>query len=410
MMIDSQIPVLDLRSEEVQNDPFAVYKRLRQHQPIQPVTGTVLGDGLLATRYEDVQTILKDKRFCNDRRRAGHAMEWTEAWWAPQMVKSFMESMSSVDDPDHSRLRGLAHQAFTPRRVRDIESRLESLCHELLDNATEQDTFDLVESYALPVPMTIISEMMGVPHKDRANFRKWSSDFLSTNSSNLLDLLNQARNGFSMYRYFKKLIKSKRENPQDDLTTALVEARFEDEQLSESELVVMLFVLLMAGHETTVNLISTGTFAFLTHPEELEKLKANPDLMETGIEEILRWAGPSHVPAPRYTLEDVELSGVRIPAGTRIYPALASANRDEDAFDNPDTFDITRQPKNKHVALGMGAHYCLGAPLARLEASTALHILFERCPDLQLAARPDGLPWSNSILVRGITELPVRWK
>lgn len=408
-MQDIQVRAIDVNDQAFINDPFPVYKRLRQEQPVQPITGPMMGAGLLVTRYEDADLILKDKNlFSTNATRVGKNLGWMEAWWAPQMLKAVSNGISLVDDPDHSRLRGLAHQAFTPARVRELQGRVESICHDLLDTASQKGDFDLVADYALPLPVIIIAEMLGVPLDRHEDFHTWSSDFLSANSSSLRNMLRQAWNGLSMYRFFKKLIQSKREEPQDDLTTALVQARYEGDQLNEEELIVLLFGLLVAGHETTANLIGSGVRGLLMHPAQWEMVRDDHDLVPDAIEEMLRWASPVQWPSPRFNLEDIELSGVPIPAGSRLYPGLASANHDERFFDDPTTLDITRTFEHKHLGLGMGAHYCIGAPLARLEGAIALRVLLERCPNLQLAIDPDNVRWKKSPTVRGLENLPVR--
>lgn len=401
--------MIDFSSDTVTQNLLPTYKKMRHETPVYPLKSRFGGDALMVTRYEDVLTVLKDDRFTTDRRRVGEDMGWLDAWWSPRVLKAFLESMIMVDEPEHTRLKNLVHQAFTPRRVHDMADRLHTLCHELLDKTTPHETFDLVEAYSLPVPMTIISEMMGVPEADRHNFRRWTAEFLAAQQGDWRDKIKQVWNGFSMYRFFKRLINERRDNPTDDLTSALVNAEHDGEQLNETELIAMLFLLLLAGHETTVHLISTGTLALLEHPQQLARLKASPDLMDSTVEELLRYAGPVRRPAPRYVLEDVELSGVFIPAGSVVYPAIMSANRDETVFENPDTLDITRQP-NRHLALGFGIHYCLGAPLARLEAKIAFQVLLERCPNLELAVPAERLPWSPSLSVRGVTHLPVRYR
>ena len=408
-MLTTQVETLNVYDRAFTDDPFSVYAELRRNQPVQPITGPVMGEGLLATRYEDVDFILRDKKlFSTDPASVGKNPGWIESWWAPKMIKALTRSMSLVDDPDHSRLRGLVHQAFTPRRVQLMEERLEALCHEMLDKAMQNDTFDLMSAYALPIPSTIIAEMMGVPNDSHDDFHRWSSDFIGANAASLVSMLRQAWNGMSMYRFFKKLTRDKRENPQDDLTTALVQASYEGNRLSEDELIVLLFGLLVAGHETTANLIGTGTLGLLLHPQQKDMLRADNDLMPAAIEELLRWASPVQWPSPRFNLEDIELSGISIPAGSRLYPGLASANHDERFFENPATLDIHRQSDHKHLAFGLGAHYCIGAPLARLEGSIALRVLLERCPNLQLAVEPDEVRWAAAPTIRGLEVLPVR--
>jgi cytochrome P450 PksS len=320
-----------------------------------------------------------------------------------------MNSMILVDDPDHARLRNLVHKAFTPQMIRRLEPRIVAVSHDLLDRALDKEQVDLIADFALPLPLTVISDMMGVPEGDRLNFHRWSSAFLDTSFDKPLALLPQLPNALRLNRFYKKLIRLRRDNPADDLITALVEAEEGGDRLSEAELVAMLFILLLAGHETTVNLIGNGTLALLENPDQLAKLRRRPELMGSAVEELLRFTNPVESIAPRYALDDVVLSGHRVPQGDTVLVVIASANRDETVFERADELDIERQP-NKHVAFGHGIHYCLGAPLARLEGQIAFSVLLERCPDLALAVPSDTLEWRQSAAVRGLKALPVKLK
>ena len=220
-------------------------------------------------------------------------------------------------------------------------------------------------------------------------------------------MLVKMGNMLQMYRFFKGLIKLRRKNPGDDLVSALVQAEQDGDRLNEDEMIAMIFILLLAGHETTVNLIGNGVLALLENPDQLRMLQQQPELMDSAVEELLRYTNPVEQPAPRYTLEEVELSGQKIPKGSRILLGIASANRDETVFENADKLDITRQP-NKHLAFGLGIHYCLGAPLARMEGKIALQKLLARYPNMQLGVTPEAVEWRTSMAVRGLKTLPVR--
>jgi cytochrome P450 len=387
--------VVNLSAKELQQNPYNFYARLRQEEPIAELDVSAFlfssEPGLFVTRYEDVVMVLKDQRFSVDRRKVDNGRDLSKAWWVPGIIRAFMNSMVMVDNPDHARLRNLVHKVFTPRMIQQMSARIEDISHTLLDQASRKSSVDLIADFAFPLPMTIISEMMGVPLKDRHRFHRMMVKFLEVSeSSSILDSVQQFMNAFALHRLFKKLITLRRKAPQDDLISALVQVEDQGDTLSEPELIAMLLLLLLAGHETTMNLIGNGTLALLQHPDQFEKLKANPDLMESAIEEMLRYTNPVQQVAERYALEDIELNGHRIPKGTAVKVSIASANRDETVFENADQFDITRAP-NRHVAFGQGIHYCLGAPLARLEARIAFTALLSRFPNLELAVKPGEL-------------------
>lgn len=397
---------VDLSAPDVRRNPYPLYQSLRREAPVNFVAKSYVGPAWLVTRYEDVVAVLKDPRFSSDRRNLSDGGDRLDRWWTPKIFRAFSDSMVLVDDPDHWRLRNLVHKAFTPQMIRRLEPRVEAISHELLDIAATKPTVDLIADFALPLPLTVISEMMGVPAEDRLRFHKWTAGFLDLAFDKPLELLPQIPNAIQMNRFFKRLIRLRQRQPADDLITALVQAEESGDRLSEEELVAMLFLLLLAGHETTVNLIGNGTLALLENPDQLAKLRARPDLMDSALEELLRFTNPVESIAPRYALEDVELAGQGISRGETALLVIASANRDETVFDRADQLDIERQP-NKHVAFGLGIHYCLGAPLARLEGQIAFKVLLDRYPYLSLAVPPEQLEWRKSAAVRGLTALPV---
>ncbi len=398
---------LDTTSAQFRQDPYPTYATLRKNEPVPFINETAMGVGeaFLVTRYDDVVTVLKDARFSNDMRKIGANMN--PPWWMPKTVATFQSSMILVDDPDHRRLRDLVHKAFTPRMLHDLTDRIAEITDDLLDAMAKKPTVDLIHDFALPIPLTVISDMMGVPHKDRLKFHKWMGTFLEISGGTKLQMAGKLINMFQMYRFFKGLIKLRRQDPQDDLVTALVQAEQDGDRLNEDELIAMIFILLLAGHETTVNLIGNGTLALLENRDQLHKLQQHPELMDSAVEELLRFTNPVEQPAPRYALEEVELSGRKIPKGSRVLVGIASANRDETAFPNADKLDIERTP-NKHVAFGLGIHYCLGAPLARMEGKIALQKLLARYPNMQLGVTSDAVQWRTSMAVRGLKALPVR--
>jgi cytochrome P450 len=395
-----------LSSAELYRDPYHIFGRLRREEPVAVVEQFAPGPTWLVTRYDDVVTVLKDPRFSNERRKIQSKPGLANATWMPGIFRSFLNSMIMVDDPDHARLRNLVHKSFTPRMIEQLADRIEAISNDLLDAYPTNAPADLMAGFALPLPLTVISEMMGVPPADRLKFHKWTSQFLNGTTMNLWSLLAQLPSAIAMNRFFHQLITTRRKQPQQDLISVLVQAEEQGDRLNEDELSAMLFLLLLAGHETTVNLIGNGTLALLEHPEALAQLQANPDLMDSAIEEMLRFTNPVQYIAPRYALEEVDLHGYRVPKGGTVMVAIASANRDESVFANPDHFDITRTP-NRHLAFGHGIHYCLGAPLARIEAKIAFQTLFRRYPNFKLAVSPKELVWRKSSALRGLVRLPV---
>ncbi|MCC6187958.1 MAG: cytochrome P450 [Anaerolineales bacterium] len=398
------IPLVNLSAPEVRADPYLLYARLRESAPLAQAKVPMFGRVWLISRYADVVAALKDPRFSSDQRNAT-AGEGTPRW-LPRIFRILATSMVVTDDPDHYRLRNLVHQAFTPKRVEGIAARVEAITAELLDRAAAKRQVDLLADFALPLPLTVISEMMGVPARDRLNFHRWTAKFLETPSAGLGAMLAQLPNGVRLLRFFENVIAERRANPQDDLVSALVAAEEAGDRLNEEELLSMIFLLLLAGHETTVNLIANGTLALLQHPDQLERLRADPGLMARAVEELLRFTNPVEHGTTRHLLEDVTLHGVTLPKGSRALALLSSANRDETVFDNAGRLDLGRHP-NRHVAFGLGIHYCLGAPLARLEGQIAFQALIERFPNMQLTIPPERVRWRSALAVRGLKALPV---
>jgi cytochrome P450 PksS len=325
--------------------------------------------------------------------------------WFPAMFKPLTCNLLDLDPPDHTRLRALVHKAFTARLVEQMRGRIETLTNDLLEVVQGRDRFDLIHDYALPLPTTIIAEILGVPAEDRHKFHRWSNTLVSSSSSKW-GMLKAIPSVWLFMRYVRKVIRARRAAPGDDLVTALVQAEEAGEHLSEDELLAMIFLLLVAGHETTVNLIGNGTLALLENPQQMEKLRHHPGLAKTAVEELLRYHSPVETATERFAREDVTIAGVNIPQGSLVFAVLASANRDERQFPNPDALDVTRDP-NKHLAFGLGIHFCLGAPLARLEGQIAINTLLRRAPELRLAAPPGALRWRPGLVLRGLQALPV---
>jgi cytochrome P450 PksS len=397
-------PVEDILSPKHKANLHPFYARLRAEAPVY---STRLPDGQrawLVTRYDDVVTVLKDERFAKDR---SHALK---QFWIPGLFRGLARNMLHRDGAEHARLRALVQKAFSPRLVEQMRPRIEQLANRLLDGTEHRDRLDLIRDYAQPIPTTIIAEMLGVPVTDQDRFRRWSRAIVSVNPSVwgmatiLLPLL-------ALMRYIRKLVRARRAAPRDDLISALVQTREAGEQLSEEEVVAMVGLLLVAGHETTVHLIGNGMLALLQHPEQLEKLRRAPSLIRSAVEELLRFDGPLETATDRFATQNLTVAGVTIPRGEIVFAALGSANRDERQFVNPDTLDITREP-NRHLAFGLGTHFCLGAALARLEGQIAINTLLRRTAELRLAVAPEAMRWRRGLAVRGLEALPVsvvRW-
>ena len=397
---------VDITSSEFKADPFPFYAELRRNHP---VFKTHFGKipVYLVTRYDDVKALLLDDRFAKDQRNVENANGFDMSWM-PAFVKAMQDNMLDRDAPDHTRLRNLVHTAFTPRRIQQMEKRIEELAHQYIHKAKKQGHMNLVADYALPIPATVIAEILGIPAEDMGKFHGWSQSLLQSNAGSALGMLSMLPAMWQLSRYVRKQLNIRRNNPQDDLLTALIQAEADGDKLSTDEAMAMVVILLIAGHETTVNLIASGTYTLLQHPAELERLRADSSLMKTAVEELVRYTVPVETATERYAREDITLHGVTIPQGTLTLAALASANRDETVFDNPDTLDIGRTP-NKHLSFGHGIHYCLGAPLARLEGSIALETLIHELPDLRLAVAPDAIQWRKGMILRGLDALPVRF-
>jgi cytochrome P450 len=392
----------DISSSLFKADPYPFYARLRAEQPVFSVR---LPDGQTAwliTRYSDALSALTDKRFSKVRLDAGQKTPWVPAFFKP-----LTRNMLDLDDPDHARLRGLVHRAFTPKMVENIRHRVVSLTQELVSAVAPLGGMDLVRDYALPLPTAIIAQMLGVPPGAQHKFHRWSSAIVSSQASKW-GVLRSIPHVVSFVRYIRRMIRTRHEEPQDDLTTALVQAEEAGDKLNEDELLAMIFLLLVAGHETTVNLIANGMLALLRHPEQMEELRRDPSLISLAVEELLRFDGPLETTTERYAVEDVLVAGSTIPRGGLVYVVLASANRDEAKFEHPNTLDINRR-NNRHLGFGHGMHYCLGAPFARMEAQIAINALLRRFPRLELAVSETKIRWKKGLVLRGVESLPVRY-
>lgn len=396
----------ELESPEARADPAAAYARIRAMGPVLR-SRSLFGDSLVVTRYKDVVSVLRDPRAVSDRRNVGDGGKGPmERWWMPGPVKLLLNSMVMKDPPDHRRLRNLVQKAFTPSMVAALEARVEVITSELLDAMARRSRVELIEELALPLPLTVISEMLGVPEADRGRFRGLLAKVVDPDATNPVGFVRNLPRMFQLNRLLRELATLRRRQPGDDLLTALVHAEEGGDRLTEDELVSMVFLLLFAGHETTVNLIASGVHALLAHPDQLALLREKPELIDTAIEELLRFTNPVGTVSPRFAREDMEVAGVPVPRGTTLTLLLASANLDEGGFANAHRMDITRDP-NRHVSFGLGAHFCLGAPLARLEARVAIPALLRRFPRMSLAVPASQLRLRSNFGLRGFRALPL---
>ena len=394
---------LNLSSQAFTDNKYAHYAYLREHDPVHKGKLMSVMRSYFLTRYDDCVAMLKDKRFVRNRTTAtgGGRMPFP----MPKSVSLMMNSMINEDEPEHRRLRNLVHKAFTPRTVANLAGRIEILTEQLLDEMRGRGPIDLMTAYAQPIPVTVIAEMVGVKPDEVPKFVSFV-DALTKGFSGVTLARTLVRDLPKAVTFVRQLIERKRRNPGDDILTALIAAEEEGETLSEDELVAMVFLLIVAGHETTYNLITNAVYTLLTHPEQLGRLRKEPALMDGAIEEVLRFNGPLHATKPEYATEDVTIRGTKIPKGSSVMPLLGSGNHDADVFERPEVFDIERAPK-RHLGFGQGIHYCLGAPLARLETKIALTRLLERSPDLRLAVAPSALQFVTRPGWHQYKEMPV---
>ncbi|MER5766845.1 cytochrome P450 [Streptomyces sp. NPDC001985] len=397
-------PVVDLLelSPDFLRDPYPVYAKLRAEGPLHRVRNPRGLELWLIVGHDACRAAFTDPRLSRDWVGSGDISLISGA--GPDHPGH--AHMLMADPPDHTRLRRLVARGFTVRRVESMAARVQQVADELLD-AMEADgrrEADLITSYAFPLPMIVICELLGVPELDRDRFRVWSNEIIApTNPA------NEGRAYTELLEYLVALIAAKRERQGDDMLSALIHAVDEGgDRLSHKELIGMSLLILVAGHETTVNLIGNGMLGLFAHPDQLADLRADTGLLDGAIEEMLRYDGPVENSTFRLALEDIELGGDTIPAGSPVVIAMADADRDPVRFPEPDRFDIRRDARG-HIAFGHGLHYCLGAPLARMEGKIAIRSLLERFPGLALAVDERELNWMSGMLIRGVRSIPVRW-
>jgi len=400
-------PVFDPFDPAWSSDPFPLYADLRRRAPVHR---SQLGFWVFA-RHADCLAILRDRRASSDGQHIDldRLPEGFRRGAAPDdaIAQAVVEARPFLfrDPPDHTRLRGLVSKAFTPRVVESLRARTQEVVDELIDAALEADRVDLLEGFAYPLPVRIICDMLGVPPEDQDRFKGWSTalaagldpDFLLTD-----DAVARRDDAVLQFAgYFFELLAERRRHPGDDLLSRLVEAEDDGTVLSEGELLATCILLLVAGHETTVNLISGGIVALLRHPDQLERFRDDPEVQRSGVEEMLRYVSPVQLTG-RSLIEDLEVGGVTLRAGDFAMLLIGSANRDGDQFPDPDRFDVGRSPNN-HLGFGFGIHHCLGAPLARMETQVALATLVRRAPGLALAG---DVTYKPNVVLRGMESLP----
>ncbi|MFJ2863279.1 cytochrome P450 [Kitasatospora sp. NPDC087314] len=381
-------------------DPYGGYTQLRADAPVHRVVGP---DGLpvwLVTRYPDVRQALADPRLALDK---AHAAPGNYRGFA--LPPALDANLLNMDPPDHTRIRRLVVQAFTPRRISALRGPIERVAERLLDTVAPLGRTDLLAAYAAPLPITVICDLLGVPEDDRHDFRAWTDTLITPDPSRPEEARAAVK---AMLGFFTGLIDRKRTEPGDDLLSDLIAVRDEQDRLSEDELTSLAFLILFAGYENTVHLITNAVLALLTHPEQLAALRDEPELIAGAVEEFARFDGPAPLAIRRFPREDVTIGDVTVPAGETVLLALASANRDPEQFTDPDRLDLRRR-ENGHLALGHGIHYCLGAPLARMETAVALTVLLRRFPDLALDVPAEQLRHRPTLRARGLLELPVRY-
>jgi len=402
----------DLESPAFRADPFPTYARMRADDPVYPRTlppgQTVFNAGTAwyLTRYDDCRAALRDQRFAREFRRAVDPEALAGMAEMPEVMKIFSENMVNVDEPEHLKLRTLINKAFSPKIVESLRGHVETVVDELLDGVEEKHRakgrVDLIEELAFPVPITVITKLLGLPRDDRPFLREISTIAPPASPDHFEPV---ARKIVAAQEYFTPVFEERRRSPGEDLVSALVNAEVDGERLEGRALLAMVMLLLVAGYTTTVHLIGNGVLALLRQPEALEDLRRRPEIVVPAVDELLRYDGPMETALMRWAAEDVELRGQKIGRGDLVMVVLSAANRDPERFAEPDRLDLERA-ENHHLAFGGGIHFCLGAHLARLEGQITIGKLAARFPDLRLAASEDELEWRFEPPMRGLVALP----
>jgi len=387
-------------SPEMLADPYPAYRAMRVRGRVQQ---TAAGHWLVLG-YDEVSHLLTDQRFGEAAGRGGRIRLSRTQREGPHQLLGRVDTMLSQDPPEHTRLRRLVSKAFTPRSVQKMRPRIQEIVNELLDGLASRAEFDLVSELAWPLPVIVIAEMLGIPREDRERFKRWSDAMAATLGGDYSSLDEARRSNEELVEYVGRVIADRRKQPRDDLISRLVAAEESRQRLTEDEMLGTVALLLVAGNETTTHLISSSMLALLRNPEQIARLRAEPSLLPSAIDEMLRYTGPVHT-TRRTAREDVSLGDARISRGEVVVGILAAANRDPDKYADPDRLDVASNPTD-HVAFGDGIHFCLGAALARLEGQIAIGTLLARFPDLRLL--DDHPEWGGTFAIRGVTALRLR--
>lgn len=404
-----------LFSWEFADDPYPAYAWLREHEPVHRTTLPSGVEAWLVTRYADARATLADPRLSKNPIHHSEVAHAKGKVGIPgERGADLMTHLLNIDPPDHTRLRRLVSKAFTPRRVAAFAPRVQELTDRLIDDFQARGEADLIHEFAFPLPIYAICDLLGVPREDQDDFRDWAGMMIRHGGGPRGGVARAVKR---IRAYLADLIHRKRESLRevgaDDLISGLIRASDHGEHLTENEAAAMAFILLFAGFETTVNLIGNGIYALLRDPAQGDRLRralneGDEGVLASGVEELLRYDGPVEIATWRFATEPVVIGGERIAAGEPVLVVLAAADRDPERFDAPDVLDLSRTD-NQHLGYGHGIHYCLGAPLARLEAQTAIGTLLRRLPDLRLAVEPEDVRRRGGLIMRGLRELPVTW-
>jgi cytochrome P450 len=398
----------DLADPVMFTDPYPRYAELRRHAPVAPAYSKQMlgGAGYLLTRHEHVLLLHNDVRFSSDPTSQGSSFLMRHL---PKMFRLLTSSMVYKDDPDHARLRRLVNKAFTPRMVQQLAGEIERIVTDLVDKVAKKgsETVDLVEEVAVPLPLSVISTMLGVGDAERDQFHLLMERFVvRLGSGSAADAVGAIPTARKLYAVLERLAENRRAEPDDGLISALLQASEDGDSLSDDEVMAMIFLLMLAGHDTTANLIGSSALALIEHPDQAERLRADPSLLPVAVEELLRFTTPVPCGAARTLLDDVDLDGTTLPKGSKVLGMIISANRDEAVFEHPDDLDLARDP-NRHLTFAFGKHFCLGNQLARLEGQIAIGELVRRFPHMRLAVPRDELRYKPVQALRGFRSLPV---
>ncbi|MEU8891957.1 cytochrome P450 [Streptomyces sp. NPDC048442] len=396
-------------------DPYPMYAEMRERTVVQQVKEPNGLERWLILTYEQARDAFNDERLSKDPKRAYEKLRSAGYVTSDKDDKAdYLYHLLNTDPPDHTRLRRLVGKAFTMRRVEELRPRVEEIADGLIDSIASRGEADLVEDFSHPLSVAVICEMLGVPPERRSDFRRWATAMLTAPDQVDENTMGPQEGYALMRQFFTDLLAEKRAAlgdvdgaaAQPDVLSGLIAARDAEDRLSETELISTAMLLLSAGQEPTVNLINNGMLALFTHPDQMELLKNKPELLATAVDEFLRFDPPVELSTMRVAVEDIEIAGTLVPAGSVVTAAIASAHRDGAEFDRPDELDVART-HNPHLAFGHGIHHCVGAPLARLEGQVAVGALLRRLPDIALGCATEELSWRPTRIMRGLTALPV---